>query len=100
MKSRPIVDRLFIVGMFVLMLFSTVAAFIGCAGRTPATRYYDLVPPAARSGGDGPVIALEALATDDVYDDERIVYRTSRYRLDYYDYHRWSAPPGVMISNY
>lgn len=93
-------DRAFIAGMFLLFALSTVAAFTACGARAPATRYYDLVPPMARGGGGGPVIALEPLSTDDAYDDERIVYRSSRYRLDYYDYHRWSAPPGVMIGNY
>ena len=38
---------------------------------------------------------LESLETEAGYDDERIVYRTTPYRLDYYQYHRWSAPPGV-----
>ena len=83
-----------------VLLALLVAAASGCAGTVPATRYYDLAAPKARAAGDGPVLALEPLATDDAYDDERIVYRPSRYRLDYYDYHRWSAPPGVMIGNY
>ena len=95
-----LVDRVFVVGVFVLIALSTIAAFTGCAGRTPATRYYDLAAPAAGPASGGPVLALESLATDDAYDDERMVYRSSPYRLDYYDYHRWSAPPGVMIGNY
>ena len=28
------------------------------------------------------------------------IYRVTPYRLDYYNYHRWSAPPGTMLSNY
>ena len=71
-----------------------------CAGRTPPTRYYDLAAPLAVAAAAGPTLVLDQLSTDDAYDDERIVYRTSRYRLDYYDYHRWSAPPGVLIANY
>lgn len=71
-----------------------------CAGRTPPTRYYDLATPTASVPPAGPTLVLDQLSTDDAYDDERIVYRTSRYRLDYYDYHRWSAPPGVLIANY
>ena len=46
------------------------------------------------------MLVLEPLATDTAYDDERIVYRTTPYRLDYYQYHRWSAAPGVMVANY
>jgi ABC-type uncharacterized transport system auxiliary subunit len=29
-----------------------------------------------------------------------MVYRATPYRLDYYQYHRWSSPPGVMIGNF
>lgn len=76
------------------------AFLAGCGGKTPPTRYYDLAAPPAAVAKGGPVIVLEQLATDEAYDEERIVYRTSKYRLDYYDYHRWSAPPGVMIGNF
>jgi ABC-type uncharacterized transport system auxiliary subunit len=34
------------------------------------------------------------------YDDQRIVYRKDRYRLDYYEYHQWSAAPSLAISDY
>ncbi|HVV88026.1 MAG TPA: ABC-type transport auxiliary lipoprotein family protein [Kofleriaceae bacterium] len=107
-RPAPLRDRLFIAGVFLFVALSIVAAFAGCAGRTPPTRYYDLAtPPVARADQAAavapavePMLAIDQLATDDAYDDERIVYRASPYRLDYYDYHRWSAPPGVMIANY
>lgn len=78
------------------LLLCTVAA---CAGRSPVTRYYDLAAVRGVGGGNAEIV-LEPLTTDDAYDDERIVYRSSRFRLDYYDYHRWSASPGVMIGNF
>ncbi|MCW5807283.1 MAG: membrane integrity-associated transporter subunit PqiC [Deltaproteobacteria bacterium] len=80
-----------------LTLLLLVAA---CGGRLPETRFYQLAAPhphAPRAGGDL-VIALEPLETAPGYDDDRIVYRTTPYRLDYYHYHRWSASPGVMAS--
>lgn len=98
--ARPLADRVFVAGFFVLLGLLIAGGFTGCAGRTPMTRYYDLATPPMHIDGGGPVLALEPLNTDDAYDDERIVYRTSPYRLDYYDYHRWSAAPGVMIGNY
>lgn len=79
------------------------AAFLGaCAGKVPETRYYQLAAPPAAAGAQGSdlVLALEPLAVDDAYQDERIVYRTNPYRLDYYNYHRWSAPPGTLIADY
>jgi ABC-type uncharacterized transport system auxiliary subunit len=71
-----------------------------CGGKVPETRYYQLAAPPAAGGAGDQLLVLEPLATDGAYDDERIVYRTSPYRLDYYQYHRWSAAPGVLIGNY
>jgi hypothetical protein len=73
-----------------------------CSGKIPETRYYQLAAPAAgpEAGRGELVLAIEPLSTDEAYQDERIVYRTSPYRLDYYNYHRWSAPPGVLVAGY
>lgn len=77
-----------------------VVATAACGGKLPETRYYLLAaPPAKHAGGDN-VIVLESPTTDAAYDDDRIVYRTTPFRLDYYQYHRWSSPPGTMIGNY
>jgi ABC-type uncharacterized transport system auxiliary subunit len=71
---------------------------IACGGRAPETHYYDLASAARRQAGQGPVIAIEPLEAEAPYDDDRIVYRENPYRLDYYHYHRWSAPPGALVS--
>lgn len=75
-------------------------ALAACGGRVPETRYYQLAAPGTGARGGDAVLVLDTLATDPAYDDERIVYRTSPYRLDYYQYHRWSAAPGTLIANY
>ena len=80
-------------------------ACAACAGAMPETRYYQLVAPDPKdpgkpaAAGEG-VLVLEALHTDSAYDDDRIVYRTTPFRLDYYQYQRWSSAPGVMVGNY
>jgi ABC-type uncharacterized transport system auxiliary subunit len=95
---------------------ASFAAFVwlaACAGKVPETRYYQLATPApapaaAPAPADAgptpadaaPTLVLEPLAAEEAYQDERIVYRASPYRLDYYNYHRWSAPPGMMVSGY
>lgn len=84
-----------------LALAACLAA-LACGGRLPETRYYQLAAP---SGGvartpAGASLAIEPLETDPAYDDERIVYRLTPYRLDYYHYHRWSAPPGTLVADY
>ena len=71
-----------------------------CANKLPDTRYYQLAAPAKPSTHGTAVIVVEPLETDTAYDDERIVYRTNAYRLDYYQYHRWSTSPGVLVGNY
>lgn len=83
-----------------VVVFALGLALAACAGKVPETRYYQLAAPTTGTRAGAAVVALEPLATDAAYDDERIVYRTNPYRLDYYQYHRWSASPGVMISNY
>ena len=84
-----------------LATITFVLALAACGARVPETRFYQLAEPGAKTeAGDGPGLVIEALDTDSAYDDERIVYRVTPYRLDYYNYHRWSAPPGTMIANY
>jgi ABC-type uncharacterized transport system auxiliary subunit len=80
-----------------LLVLSVVTA---CANKVPETRYYQLATPAAKAKPGSAILVIEPLVTDTAYDDERIVYRTTPYRLDYYQYHRWSAAPGVLITNY
>lgn len=81
--------------------FVAAALTSGCAG-TPI-RYYQapvanalLVEPA---GATLPVtLAVASFAADLAYDDQRIVYRSSDERFDYYHFHRWSSAPGEMAS--
>jgi ABC-type uncharacterized transport system auxiliary subunit len=73
---------------------------VACGGKIPETRYYQLAAPVTKSIPGYELLVLESLETDAGYDDERIVYRTTPYRLDYYQYHRWSAAPGVMVGNF
>jgi len=71
-----------------------------CGARTPETHYYQLAAPGASQRGGDTVLVLETLTADAAYDDERIVYRTTPVRLDYYQYHRWTSAPGIMVTAY
>jgi len=71
-----------------------------CGGKLAETRYYQLGAPEARPRGGSDVLVVESISTDAGYDDERIVYRTTPFRVDYYQYHRWTSAPGVMVGNY
>jgi ABC-type uncharacterized transport system auxiliary subunit len=74
-----------------------------CPAAIPETSHYRLVPPTPREPvpeSEGLVMVVDELRVDAAYDDDRIAYRTSPYRLDYYEYHRWGAPPGLMVADF
>lgn len=80
----------------------------GCGQSLPPTRHYRLSLPVERvpvesslrcPDGRRPVIAVEELEVDAAYDDPRIVYRESEYRIEHYDYHLWGAAPGRLVSD-
>ncbi len=73
-----------------------------CGGKIPETRFYQLATPPAAKAPDpaGSVLAIEPLEAAQAYDDERLVYRINPYRLDYYNYHRWSTTPGTLVSDF
>jgi ABC-type uncharacterized transport system auxiliary subunit len=79
-----------------------VVALAACGGRLPETRYYQLAPTgkATPAPSTGVTLGIQPLDADPAYDDDRIVYRLTPYRLDYYNYHRWSAPPGTLVADY
>jgi len=84
-----------------VVVLLAVLTFAACGGNGPDTRYYQLAEPKpVASQRGGVALGIEPLATDTAYDDERIVYRVTPYRLDYYNYHHWSSAPGAMIANY
>ena len=83
-----------------IRLIALVALTSACGGKLTETRYYQLAQPDAKPQGGSEILVLEPLATDAAYDDDRIVYRTTPFRLDYYHYHRWTSTPGVMVGNF
>lgn len=74
----------------------------GCLGELPRMRYYDLrtenIEP--QNNGARLVLGVAPFEVDPTYDDVRMVYRTSPYQIDYYEYHQWSAPPGLLVQSY
>ncbi|MFU8805441.1 MAG: ABC-type transport auxiliary lipoprotein family protein [Bradymonadaceae bacterium] len=90
--------RLLILGI----LISFGALVSSCRSSSPSVQYYQLHLGAteAPSTVKGVILALDTFVIDSAYDDQRMVYRTSLHRLDYYHYHRWSAPPGVLITDF
>lgn len=87
--------------IIVICLLGSCLVIAACGGSVPETRFYQLASTTHAAEHTGATaLAVEALTTDGAYDDERMVYRVNPYRLDYYNYHRWSAAPGTLIGNY
>lgn len=85
-----------------LMMFAFVS-LAACGGKLPETRFYQLAtltPAPAVADSTGLVLAIQPFEAAQAYDDERIVYRQTPYRLDYYNYHRWSTSPGTLVSDF
>jgi ABC-type uncharacterized transport system auxiliary subunit len=81
-------------------VLATLLALAACGGKLPDTHFYQLAAPESKAGGGDGLLVLDTLTTDSAYDDDRIVYRTTPFRLDYYQYQRWSSTPGLMVGNY
>jgi len=78
-----------------------IFALAACGGSVPETHYYALPSESLQlRPGDGPSLAIETLDTARPYDDDRMVYRVDSYRIDFYEYHRWAAPPGALVADY
>ena len=54
-------------------------------------------------GDEKKIIFVEAVEVDEIYNDYRMVYRTSPYQLNYYGYHFGSKNPkslsGIFFAN-
>lgn len=85
-----------------MLLCVAVAALAGACGSTPEVVHYrlQLEPTPAQSTPDHKVVlGLEQFTVDAAYDENKIVYRSSAYQLNYYFYHRWAAMPGLLVTD-
>lgn len=77
--------------------------FIGCRFGDPEVRHYQVIVEEVAESSSATeserVLGVEYLSANSAYDDQRIVYRKSPYRLDYYNYHRWTAAPSIMVTD-
>jgi ABC-type uncharacterized transport system auxiliary subunit len=65
----------------------------------PEVHHYTLslhLPEAASGSGQSSLV-VHAFSAHAPYNQERLVYRTSPYQLDFYNYHRWASPPTEQV---
>lgn len=85
-----------------VLAFMLVAGLVAtaCASvrTTPEIQYYVLAVPS----GDAPAlpapVRVDDFAIDDPYATRQLAYRTSPYRLAYYNYHRWAGSPEGVVA--
>ena len=90
-------------GGFAAVAFLLVGG-IACGSATPIHHYQPQVATKQLTGATSQsssdlVLAVEDFSAGAAYDERRIIYREGPYKFDYYHYHRWSAPPGMLVSD-
>ena len=68
----------------------------------PEVRHYTLtVPiPEATAQPAQATLLVRPFSANEPYNQERLVYRTSPYQLDFYNYHRWAALPVEQVTDW
>jgi len=84
-----------------VFLAVSVAGLCSC-GAVPATKYYQLKPPAemtsASASGPFPITLLVGpLKASHLYREDRLVYATDSEAMGTYQVHRWAQPPTEML---
>jgi ABC-type uncharacterized transport system auxiliary subunit len=77
--------------------------FIFGCGKPPDIHYYLLdvsskTESILNSKFDG-VIAIAPVTADEVYTNDRLIYRDSPYEIKFYHYHRWVTSPVTLIES-
>ncbi len=84
---------------YVLLVCFAILSLTGCM-TSPSKRYFQLRIPGARLESITPVgkvLMIKKVEVEKVYDQFRMVYRTSPYELNYYSYNFWIKKPGDLM---
>ena len=88
-----------VLAIAVLLLFSLA----GCGGKVPPSHYYTLellpAPPAAATAYPV-VIAVPRFQAPRPLTQDRLVFRPSPNKVDFYEYHRWVEAPPDMVTRH
>lgn len=103
MKQLRITISPILLSVLLLSVLISATACMSSAGK----QYHQLFLPLNRisqdTGSTTPkplidkIIMVEETATDDIYNDYRVVYRESPYQLNYYSYQFWAKKPGKLV---
>ena len=76
--------------------------FLAACAAAPEIRYFRVEYPLPGPSANSPLpltLGIARLTAPEPYHQERIIYRTSPYQVQYYAYDRWESPPVDMVNN-
>jgi uncharacterized lipoprotein YmbA len=81
-----------------IKLLAFLALLLAC-GRVPQTRYFlvDVPAPARTTAGKQVTLWIKSVSADAVHGQDRLLYLTSDYEVNYDPYRRWALMPADMI---
>lgn len=100
-STHPFVRMLGSWGL-VLVALSSGCHLASCRSSPPIRHYQPEVVQQELGDASSPsdvVLAIEDFSASAAYDEQRIVYRTNDVQINYYHYHRWASPPGLLVSD-
>jgi ABC-type uncharacterized transport system auxiliary subunit len=89
-------------GLLLACGLAALGLAVSCGG-IPKTYYYTLrapAPPAASDPQTGFTLGIEHFRAPEMLRDDRIVYFQSPTEVNFYEYHRWSADPATLLTEY
>lgn len=87
------------------VLLAGIAAallLLAACASSPEIRYFRVEYPLPGPSANSPLpltLGIARLAAPEPYREERIIYRTSPYEVQYYTYNRWESPPVDMVND-
>jgi len=85
-----------------LALWSVLLGGCSLTKPRPEVRHYALAltAPEVPSGTAKLSLIVYPFTARDPYGQDLMVYRSSPYRLDFYNYHRWAAAPAELVTDW
>ena len=85
---------------------SILILMIGCIGLNNAPPQIDFYtfeydpPDAGPALTTAYILKIDSFAVSSVYDDDRLLMRSSAFKRNEYSHHRWRANPGDLVADY
>jgi uncharacterized lipoprotein YmbA len=90
--------------LVVLLILIISVLMTGCISSVGKEYFQIYLPSTAPAGIEttrqiDKILLVEPVEVETIYNDYRIVYRTSPFHLNYYSYKYWIKKPGVLVRN-